>query len=789
MTPPPLRALRVAGAIAAVTLAAGHGLADEGQWTPDQIAELDAAKLRRMGLTLTAKDLWSKDGGLMRAAVNLSGCSSSFVSPRGLIATNHHCAHRAIQGNSSVESDYLKDGFLAKTQKDELPAKGYTVTVLRRVTDVSKTIAEASAGAKDDRSRFEAAERAKKKLVADCEKKPAARCLVGSFYRGASYKLFESVELRDVRLVYAPPAGIGEYGGDIDNWMWPRHTGDFTLLRAYAKKGGEPADHSPDNVPYEPQHHLKVSPEGVRPGDFVGIMGYPRRTHRYLSDTEATRYVEQVFPGTIDLYGEWIAILEEHGRRDPAVKIKVASHRKSLANRHKNARGMLAGIARMKLLDRKRAERKKLEAWAGGKEGYTAVLPGLDELSKGRRKTFSRDFLLGRLQYGPGLLALAIDVVRRARERARPDLERPDRYMDRNAARLWTLQERRLRNFDADVEGELLASVFARGAALPEDQRVPALAKAAGKPGDRASFLAGAKAKVRASKLAGDGVAKTLWDEAAVEKIDASADPMIALARELVESIEASEAEDAARGGRSLAIGPKYFEMLKAVRGGAVYPDANGTLRFSFATVKGYEPRDGLIASPQTTLSGALDKHTGEEPFDLPARARERAAAASDTYWADPGLEDVPLCFLSNGDTTGGNSGSPVIDGRGRLVGLNFDRVWENIAGDFGYNVKRSRNISVDVRYLLWLLDRVEGADRLLDELGVSQFRASGRRAQGGSRPKGGAAPAGSAAPGSPASSSAGCGCSVPRPGAPAPWLALLGLAGLRATRRGRRAS
>ncbi len=724
--------LRTICAALLTTLAlAGPAAADEGQWMPSQIAELDQARLRELGLELAPEQLWSADGGLLRAAVNLSGCSAAFVSADGLIATNHHCAYAAIQGNSSVEHDYLNEGFVARERGQELPGKDLTVRVIERIDDVTAELQAVVDAASDDRGRAQAIERARKQLIDACEKSgPSRRCEVASFYSGSVYQRFTYKELRDVRLVYAPPAAIGEFGGEEDNWMWPRHTGDFALVRAYAGADNQPAEAAPGNVPYHPAQFLRPTASGVKAGDFVAVLGYPGQTQRYLPVVEVERFIDQVFPARIDLYGEWIAIYEQLGGRDPAVALKVAASKKSLANRFKNAQGMLAGLRAMKLVERRRGEEAALEQWAARPENaaYTDVLPEIRAISGQRRAGFSGEFLLENLGASGSLVGVAIDLVRRAREAKKPDLERLAGYMDRDSKRLRDRVERRLRDLDLEVDIQLFAALLARAAALPTEARIAALEPLlAGASGRREAFVPAARALLAASRL---GVKDTTLALLEVDEqtLARSSDPVLALAVQLVPALEALEARNEARSGRGLRVGPRYFSMLRTVREGPVYPDANGTLRFSYATVGGYSPREGLVATPQTTLAGQLAKVTGLAPFTLPQRIIDLAEGAGGTYWSDPALGDLPINFLANADTTGGNSGSPVINGRGELVGLNFDRVWENIAGDFGYNPARSRNVIVDARYLMWLLDRAEDAGALLDELGVGGLRGAGPR-------------------------------------------------------------
>ena len=717
---------------------------------PSQIAELDRARLQEMGLELTPEQLWSAEGGILRAVVNLGGCTASFISADGLIATNHHCAYAAIQGNSSVEHDYLKDGFVARTRAEELRAKDATVRVIAAITDVTAEVQRAVDAAADDRARGVAIDRVRKQIVDECERDNSGpegradktlRCEVTSFYSGSLYQRIAYRELKDVRLVYAPPSAIGEFGGEVDNWMWPRHTGDFTLMRVYVGPDKGSAEYAEANVPYQPAQWLKVSPDGVKAGDFVAVLGYPGETNRYKPALEVTRWIEQAFPARISLYDEWVAIYEELGAKDPAVAIKVASSKKTLANRTKNSRGQIVGMRAMGLVERRNREEEALAAWAARPDnaGYADVLPELRALTEDQRAWFEVDMPISVVGSASGLLGVAIDVVRSAREKKKPDLERASGYMDRDAKRLRGAVERRVRNFDAEVEAQTLAAWLLR-VSRAKGRRIAALGPLVAGGGEtREAFVAATRRLMKATRLGEKEVATGLL-AAHEEDLGRRRDPLLDLAIALVPEIEAWEARTDARQGRSARVGPRYFTMLRTVRQGPVYPDANGTLRFSFAKVTGYSPREGLIATPQTTLGGQLAKLTGEVPFALPQEVIDAAAGAKDTYWSDPILGDLPIAFLADADTTGGNSGSPAINGRGQLVGLNFDRVWENVAGDFGYNPARSRNIIVDARYMLWLLDRVEDAGGLLDELGVGGLRGAGPRP---------ATPATSDAPGS----------------------------------------
>lgn len=676
-------------------------LAAEGQWLPEQVPSL-RPRLEAMGLKLPVESLWDRGPGLLQAVPNYSGCSSGFVSDEGLVVTNHHCAYPALQGQSTPDRDLLEEGFLARTRTEELSARGRgELDVLLEIRDVTDQIRPAVDGADGDRARLEVSETRKNELAIACEAEhPGQRCQVYDHGFGSGYRLIRTFRILDVRLVYAPPSAVGAYGGEVDNWSWPRHAGDFTLLRAYVAPDGSAAPHSEANVPFRPPAHLQVSAQGVQPSDLVVVAGYPGRTDRYWPAVEVQRYVDQVFPAVVQLYGDWVALLEREAGADPELQLKVAAVKKGLANRLKNARGMLAGLERMDLVRSKRRFEEALNR---------EVLQEAQALSDQARRSFDRDFLLENLQRGPNLLAVALDAARLARAQSTPDVERDPRYADRNRDALWRQQERRLRDASLTVDLPWMLDVLDRLADLD--------LLADGWRQDRSRLRAKVRRALQRTSLQNEAEAQKLFMEPDPDRIADSSDPLVRLALSLAERAEQAEAEARSIQGGWLRVGPTYLKAVAAARDGPMYPDANRTLRLSFAKVRGYRVEDGLWAEPQTRLAGQVAKHTGEAPFVLPESVRSVAGSAARSAYRDPGLGDVPVCFLSDADTTGGNSGSPVLDAQGRLVGLNFDRVWENIAGDFAYNPAWSRNISVDVRYLLWTLTDVNPAPHLLKEM------------------------------------------------------------------------
>jgi hypothetical protein len=706
----------------------GGAWAVEGKWTPEQILEHDPKWLRQLGLEIPPEKLWGRDGaGLLEAAVKINGCSAGFISADGLLITNHHCAFSILQQHSTPERDLITHGFLAASRAEELPGNGVRATIPHSTRDVTAEVEGAVPAGADDLARFRAIERKSKELVAACEGQPDRRCQVAAFDGGVRYLLIESLEMPDVRLVYAPPRAVGEYGGEIDNWSWPRHTGDFALLRVYAGPDGKPARRDEANVPYRPRHWFPVSPRGVEPGDFVLLAGYPGITYRSLTEAEMRERAELWFPKRAELYRAWIDIMEEASRRDEGARIALADRIKVLLNREKNARGQVAGIQRGRILDKKAAAEREVLAWAAKRPDQKAAVAAQQELAAlvaHTRETWDRDFLLDQIKSGPKPLDLALTLVRWAGERAKPDLEREPDYMERNRDRLTEGLRNDQKRFHLPTEEILLADLLTRFAALPEESRIPAVEALLA--GDRTPEAVRAKA---AGLLAGTRV--TDLDERmkmsgeTEEQLRARHDSLLDFAFALDGELRAwKERDDRAQGAVS-RLRPAWQKAVIAHAGKPVAPDANGTLRLSLAHVEGYGPRDAVRMEPQTTVAGLAEKHTGEEPFDAPDALLAAAPAAPRSRWADPKLHDVPVCFLADADTTGGNSGSPVVNSRGELVGVNFDRVWENVANDFGYNPDVARNVSVDVRFLLWTLETTHGAAArpLLAEMGIETGR------------------------------------------------------------------
>ena len=700
---------------------------DEGQWLPQQLREMDWEGLRKRGMQLSKDELWHPEkGGVLSATVQLGGCSASFVSAEGLIVTNHHCGFGAVQRLSTPQKNYVRDGYAAASRDAELPAPGVEVYVVRRIEDVTAQVTQARAEAKTDLERWHLTEAAIAKLIAAGEKQPNTKCSVSTLFEGREYHLYYRTRIQDVRLVYAPPRSIGEYGGEVDNWEWPRHTGDFAFFRAYVAPDGTTRRYHAENVPFRPEHFLKVSANGVQPGDLVLIMGYPGRTERYLTSTAVQDRQGVYYPLRHEVLTRILGALEQASKGDEARALELSSLIKSLANVQKNALGMVKGLARNAVVERKLREEEQFATWVRQTpergERWGKLLATLQAIDAEEQKHTQRDLvlsLIGSSRLQP-LLAHLMEAVRAADAAAAADGDGDGdgdgaQSSDRRAAMLRRLLGSPALTKDLhEVQVPLLTILLEEARRLPGEQRLDGL-EILGEQDDVGERLA---SMLSDTKML-DPKARVELLRAGAEGIAQSQDPLVVLARALATAIDDMRQREAQLRGRRLAYGPQWVEAQQQWRGKTFYPDANATLRVSIASVKGYEPRDAVVYEPFTTVAGILQKESGVDPFASPSALLAAAPGRKESRFFDQRIGDVPVCFLSDADTTGGNSGSPAINGKGELVGLNFDRVFENVAGDYGWNPDRSRNICVDIRYVLWILESVLPAPALLRERGI----------------------------------------------------------------------
>lgn len=709
-----------------VAVAASFGAqADEGMWQPHQLPAM-ADELKAKGLEIDAKSISKLTEFPMNAVISLGGCTASFVSPKGLVVTNHHCAYGAIQYNSTPEKNLLQDGFLAKTFADELPATpGSRVYVTEDVTNVTERVKGGLEG-KVGSDFYQGVESQEKALVAECEKEDGYRCQVYSFHGGLEYYLVKQLEIRDVRLVYNPAASVGKYGGDVDNWMWPRHTGDFSFYRAYVSKAGKPADFSSDNVPYEPKSFLKVSAKGVSDGDFVMVAGYPGRTNRYRTANEVQNQFEWAYPEGKLLRERFIEIIKDTAPEGSDERIKYESQIASLANYAKNFTSMIEFYGKSTMLADRKAREAELAAWiakdSSREAKYGKTLAELDALIAKSKAHQERDMILSYIG-STTMLPTARSLYRLANEKQLPDMQREPGFQERDMTRLKASMERIDRRYAPSVDKAVLFDMLKRYAALPEDKRLPALDKAFGidKKFSEAK-LSKTLDKMYAKTELGKKDVRLAWMDKSVADFKASKDPFIQFAVAMYDTDMAEEKKEKELDGELMKVRPQYMDAIIAFnleQGKPVYADANSSLRVTVGHVKGYSPKDGLVAVPFTRLEGIVQKDTGVDPFDAPKKELELIKQKQYGDFYVKAIDSVPVNFLSTLDTTGGNSGSPTLNGRAELVGLLFDGVYESIIGDWAYDDNINRSIQVDSRYMLWVMKYLDHADNLLAEMEI----------------------------------------------------------------------
>ncbi|MDT8439140.1 MAG: S46 family peptidase [Wenzhouxiangellaceae bacterium] len=699
--------------------------AKEGMWTPDQLPEI-ADDLRATGLQLDPATLTDLTAFPMGAVISLGGCTASFVSPEGLVVTNHHCARGSVQFNSTPERNYLADGFLATDRASELPAApGTRVYVTVAVEDVTERVRQDVAPGMDGEQVWAAIDAREKEIVAACEQQAGHRCQVASFYGGLQFKLIDRLEIRDVRLVYAPGDNVGRYGGDIDNWMWPRHTGDFAFYRAWVGADGAPADPSEDNVPFRPEHFLKVSAAGLDEGDFVMVAGYPGSTQRYARLVEVENTFEWRYPTFINLLEGWIATIEDAAPEGSDARIKYESTLAGLNNALKNFGGQVEGARRVGLVERRRAREAALDGWVAGQgdaSGFAGTLAELDALSAEMALAARADWYYTNAKRS-ALLSAAQRLYRLSRERQKPDAERESGYQDRDLAFFRQSLQALERRYDPAVDRAVWLHFLEGYQQAPESARVEAFDHALElSAGDARAALERRLDRYYDETRLGELEHRLALMEQSPEWFEASGDPFIALAVALYEHEMAQERLSKDRSGRMQRLRPDYMQAIIAWqrdRNFAAYPDANGTLRVTYGTVMGGSPRDGLAYLPFTTLEGITEKDTGEAPFDAPARQLELIRAQEHGAYALDSIGSVPVNFLSDVDTTGGNSGSATLNARGELVGLLFDGTIESVNSDWDFDPRTTRSIHVDSRYMLWVMEKLDRADALIAEMQV----------------------------------------------------------------------
>ena len=716
------RALTSAAALILACVAAKAP--DEGMWPLDTLERLPLRAMRARGLHLTPEQISGTHGpGLKDAVVLLGGGTASFVSPDGLMLTNHHVAFSALQSLSAIGHDYLNDGFLANTRDQELPT-AYAAQVVERMDDVTREVLAGVADSQTPEERMGIIKANSAAVEAAAQKAPWNICRVYAMDSGTRFSLATLLVLRDIRLVYAPPGAIGNFGGEIDNWMWPRHTGDFAFMRAYVGKDGRPAAYAKDNVPFKPSLFLPLSTRGYTEGSFVMVLGFPGKTFRHYESAALTVANNVTLPTIIKLSRARMSVIEDAGNRDRALQIKYANRLRMMENTYKNFLGTLEGMKRSEVIARRQRDEQVLDAYIHATPGRIRRFGDLlSEL--GRNDSLlgameARQILLRSLSSSVDFLHAA-NIIREAIARPSSDssgilhagMGGPRAEATAGIAAVYG-------NYDEGVDKRLLTALILQSRELGEGQGLRLFRQI---EGDNAKENRGRLVEqfvdslYRGSALSSQAACMNLLSG----PVDAiRTDPGIRFAADIAAERKAMSADSARISAALESLRGTYITAWQEWKQDtAGYPDANRSLRFSYGIVEGYMPRDGVSYGYQTSLSGVMEKAQETDPFIVPPRLRELWEKKDFGTHADPALGDVPVDFISDLDITGGNSGSPVINGDGELIGCAFDGNWESVVGDYVYEERFDRTISVDIRYVLFILDKFSAASNILHELTI----------------------------------------------------------------------
>ena len=698
-----------------------RSLADEGMWMPHQMKDLN---LKDLGLKMNPDDLYKKDGtGLMSAVVNLGGGTGGFVSREGLILTNHHVAFGALQRASTEKKDYIKNGFIAWGKDEEISAKGYIADVLLGYEKVTNKVLSSISPQMSYIEKYNAIDRAKKKLIARAEKKGKdIRCTVAGMYSGNEYYLFRFKRIKDVRLAYAPPQDLGTFGGDIDNWMWPRHTCDFAFLRAYVSEDNVGVDFSQDNVPYKPKSVLKISIDGFKERDFTFVMGYPGRTYRNYTLSELQFDMDAMLK-RMEIYKDTIAFFERAGEESREIQIKYARVITGLNNSLKNYQGKIEGMGKTSVVDRKKSQEKDFLEWVNKdrekQKEHGEILGKVKDFMQKYSVYYWKNNLLSGLvssYLGSTVLAQGYKVWRTAEEKQKPDMEREPSYQERDLPYIKMRIQLAEKGYDLKTDRSFLKYTLKKLLDYPEDQVPRAFKEIIGKHSEKDvdDYVDGLYDK---TSLADPKKRLEFLDKKPAELMKLN-DPILNFAAELEKEMKVLREEKKALDQERLEMKKVYVDSLMKLKEGRIAPDANSTIRFTYGFVEGYYPKDAVYYLPQTALKGVIEKDTGKFPFHVPEKLKELYEKKDFGPYIDKKLKDIPACFLNTTNVTGGNSGSPTLNAKGEQVGIIFDMTYESVIGDYYIVPELQRTISVDIRYVLFITDKFSGAKHIIKELG-----------------------------------------------------------------------
>jgi hypothetical protein len=710
--------------------------ADEGMWLP-MLIQQKILQMQELGFRLTAEDIYSVNRACLKDAIVHfgGGCTGEVISAEGLLITNHHCGYGQIQAHSTVEHDYLKDGFWARTRQEELPNKTLTVTFLRKMDDVTQQVLEGvtvQMSEVERQGQIEANIKAiSEQTLQGLDRKFYSVSIAPAYY-GNQYFLYLNQTFRDVRLVGAPPSSIGKFGGDTDNWMWPRHTGDFSLFRIYAGKDNQPADYSPDNIPYCPRYHLTISAKGVQPGDFTMVYGYPGRTRQYVLSPAVDYLVNRSNPHKIRMRALRLEVMNREQAKDPAVRIQYSNKNAGVSNSWKKWQGESRGILNAGTMGKKQAFEKRFQQWAeaSGRQEYITLIPSMKELYRQLEP-----YMFASEMYSEAVMA--VELLRFA-----STLE--STLVRNGTARATETAHAFFKDYFQPIDQEIFELLFTEFHQVmdPFSHLLPSNIST----GECFSAATGQALSISSSTQVPFPIANADYAELAAHLYSTSVltdrkKTLELLAKDSAQALSLIREDPAfrlvdpfVRKNRD-EIQPRITEInrdlnllyrtwMQAIMefdcDRVFYPDANSTLRISYGTVQGYSPADAVMYLPVSTIEGIMQKDNPQIfDYDIPQALRDIYAVRDFGHRESNGT--IPVCFIATNHTSGGNSGSPVLNADGHLLGLNFDRVWEGTMSDIEFDTSVCRNISVDIRYVLFVMEKIGKADYLIKELDICE--------------------------------------------------------------------
>tara|TARA_R110001583_G_scaffold34847_1_gene116564 strand:- start:6891 stop:9095 length:2205 start_codon:yes stop_codon:yes gene_type:complete len=684
-----------------------------GMWIPSLLEGMNADEMAQLGMKMSVKDIYDVNNSSLKDAVAHfgGGCTSEVISPNGLLLTNHHCGYGNIQSHSSVEHDYLKDGFWAMSYDEELPNENLSATFIKRIDDVTTAVFEGVTDDMDEASKMKLINQNILKVNKAAQKEEWQDSYIRSFFKGNQYLLFVTEEFKDVRLVGAPPTAIGKYGADTDNWMWPRHTGDFSMFRIYANENNLPAAYSKDNKPYKPNHYLPISLDGVEENDFTLVFGFPGRTNEYLPAVGVDQIANVLNPAKIEIRDNALKIVDSYMRKDEAIKIKYASKFASIANYWKKWIGESQGIKQTNAIEKKRELEAEFSKIVKEKDlvGYSTLLSDFETLYKEIESvSLARDYWIEVAYRNVELLG----VTFRAFQIEQAFLKGGEPAFENARESILGRLEGTYKNYSAIVDKPVFEKLVGLYAEKSPKEYIPSNMV-------NADFKAIANDIYANSKLTSlKGATELLsgTSEEVIKKLNE--DKAYQFGKELHDTFYNKIEPKFQKINLELAaVQKKYMKALMEVfPNKRFFPDANSTLRVNYGMVKGYQPKDGVSYTTGTTLKGVMEKYVpGDYEFNVPQKLRDLYKAKDYGQYGENGK--MPVNILSTNHMTGGNSGSPVVDANGNLIGLAFDTTWEGTMSDLYFDADIVRSISVDIRYVLFIIDKYAGAKNLIDEM------------------------------------------------------------------------